>query len=81
MTKVLSVIALCLVVLTTVKVAEACIFCGDYENCIIAKALALDNFEPLKGLKASEIVKSDAEVRPGSGRKRVSGRDSLLSGK
>jgi hypothetical protein len=70
MTKVLSVIALCLAVLATAKVAEACIFCGDYENCIIAKALALDNFEPLKGLKASEIVKSDAEVKAGIGKKK-----------
>jgi hypothetical protein len=70
MTKVLSVITLCLIVLTTAKVAEACIFCGDYENCIIAKALALDNFEPLKGLTASQIVKSDAEVKVGIGKKR-----------
>jgi hypothetical protein len=70
MTKVLSVIALCLILITTAIVAEACIFCGDYENCIIAKALALDNFEPLKGLKASEIVKSDAEVKVGTGKKK-----------
>jgi len=70
MTKVLSVIVLCLIVLTTAKVAEACIFCGDYENCIIAKALALDKFEPLKGLKASEIAKSDAEVKAGIGKKK-----------
>lgn len=69
MTKVLSVIAFCLVVLTTAKVAEACIFCGDYENCIVAKTLALDNFEALKGLKASDIVKSDVEVKAGIGKK------------
>jgi hypothetical protein len=70
MTKVLSVIALCLIVLTTAKVAEACIFSISRKPRTDIPKTFLDNFEPLKGLKASEIVKSDAEIKAGIGKKK-----------
>ena len=65
-----SAVAFCLIFLFAAKVAEACIFCGDYYNCIVAKALTLDKFQAVKGLRPSELVKTETEVKAGIGKKR-----------
>lgn len=65
-----SAVAFCLVFLFAAKTAEACIFCGNYDgSCIVAKALTLDKFQAVKGLRPSELVKTEAEVKAGVGKK------------
>ena len=64
-----SAVAFCLIFLFAAKVAEACIFCGDYYNCIVAKALTLDKFQAVKGLRTSELVTTETEVKAGIGKK------------
>jgi hypothetical protein len=65
-----SAVAFCLIFLFAAKIAEACIHCGDYYNCIVAKALTLDKFQAVKGLKTSELVTTETEVKAGIGKKR-----------
>jgi hypothetical protein len=65
-----SAVVFCLIFLFAVKIAEACIFCGNYDgSCIIAKALTLDKFEAVRGLRPSELVRTETEVKAGIGKK------------
>jgi len=64
-----SAVAFCLIFVFAAKIAQACIFCGDYYNCIVAKGLTLDKFQAVKGLRPSELVKTETEVKAGVGKK------------
>ena len=65
-----SAVVFCLIFIFAARIAEACIFCGNYDgSCIVAKALTLNNFEAVKGLRPSELVKTETEVKAGIGTK------------
>ncbi|MCM3871672.1 MAG: hypothetical protein ND895_13400 [Pyrinomonadaceae bacterium] len=65
-----SVVAFCLIFLFATKIAEACIHCGYYDgSCGIAKALTLDRFQAVKGIRTSELVTTETEVKAGIGKK------------
>ena len=66
-----SAVAFCLIFLFAAKIAEACIHCGYYDgSCGIAKALTLDRFQAAKGIRTSELVTTETEVKAGTGTKR-----------
>ncbi|MCM3900941.1 MAG: hypothetical protein ND866_04480 [Pyrinomonadaceae bacterium] len=66
-----SAVAFCLIFLFAAKIAEACIHCGYYDgSCGVAKALTLDKFQAVKGLRTSELVTTETEVKAGIGKKR-----------
>ena len=66
-----SAVAFCLIFLFAAKIAEACIHCGNYDgSCIVAKALTLDRFQAIKGIRTSELVTTETEVKAGIGKKK-----------
>jgi hypothetical protein len=73
----LLVYVVCVCFLIAPQVVEACIYCDDYDWCIIAKAFGVNKFIPSEGLKPSDVVKAVSEIKTGTVKKNGGGQESV----
>jgi len=71
------VYVVCVYFLIVPQVIQACIYCDDYDNCIIAKAFGVNRFIPSDGLKPSDVVKAVSEIKTGIVKKNGGGQEAV----